>query len=55
MKTRYSIKVQRWVKVLPFFLFTFLPLAAQQLSDKYTKDRPVVIVCDWDKAPYELQ
>lgn len=26
---------------------------AQQLSDKYTKDRPVVIVCDWDKAPYE--
>ena len=26
---------------------------AQQLSDTYTKQRPVVIVCDWDKAPYE--
>ena len=54
MKTKYSIKVQRWVKVLPFYLFTFLPLTAQQLSDKYTKDRPVVIACDWDKAPYEF-
>ena len=27
---------------------------AQQLSDKYTKQRPVIIVCDWDKAPYEF-
>ena len=27
---------------------------AQQLSDTYTKQRPVVIVCDWDKAPYEF-
>ncbi|MBR2776551.1 MAG: transporter substrate-binding domain-containing protein, partial [Prevotella sp.] len=26
---------------------------AQQLSDTYTKQRPVIIVCDWDKAPYE--
>ena len=27
---------------------------AQQLSDTYTNQRPVVIVCDWDKAPYEF-
>ena len=30
MKKRYSIKVQGWVKVLPFYLFTFLPLSAQR-------------------------
>jgi hypothetical protein len=27
---------------------------AQQLTETYTKQRPVVIVCDWDKAPYEF-
>lgn len=27
---------------------------AQSLSEKYTKERPVVIVCDWDKPPYEF-
>ena len=30
MKKRYRIKVQGWVKVLPFYLFTLLPLNAQQ-------------------------
>ena len=53
----YINKVQRWVKAFWLFcLVTFLPLelAAQQLSDTYTKQRPVVIVCDWDKAPYEF-
>ena len=29
MKTKISMKVQGWVKVLPFYLFTFLPLSAQ--------------------------
>ena len=29
MKTKISMKVQGWVKVLPFYLFTFLPLNAQ--------------------------
>ena len=33
---------------------TALTAAAQQLSDKYTRERPIVIVCDWDKAPYEF-
>ena len=27
---------------------------SQSLSDKYTKERPVVVVCDWDKPPYEF-
>ena len=30
MKKRYRIKVQGWVKVLPFYFFTLLPLNAQQ-------------------------
>ena len=30
MKIKISMKVQGWVKVLPFYLFTFLPLSAQQ-------------------------
>ena len=29
MKSIYSMKVQGWVKVLPFYLFTLLPLEAQ--------------------------
>ena len=29
MKTKISMKVQGWVKVLPFYFFTFLPLSAQ--------------------------
>ena len=33
---------------------TAIKSMAQQLSDTYTKQRPVVIVCDWDKAPYEF-
>ena len=33
---------------------TAIRSTAQQLSDTYTKQRPVVIVCDWDKAPYEF-
>ena len=30
------------------------PLLAQSLSEKYDKERPVVVVCDWDKPPYEF-
>ena len=30
MKIKISMKVQGWVKVLPCYLFTFLPLSAQQ-------------------------
>jgi len=29
-------------------------LHAQTLTERYSKQRPVVIVCDWDKAPYEF-
>ena len=33
---------------------TIVPLLAQSLSEKYNKERPVVVVCDWDKPPYEF-
>ena len=35
-------------------LATTLRVAAQSLGDTYTDQRPVVIVCDWDKPPYEF-
>ena len=31
-----------------------LTMSAQQLSDKYTEERPIIIVGDWDKPPYEF-
>ena len=33
---------------------TIVTLLAQSLSEKYNKERPVVVVCDWDKPPYEF-
>ena len=33
---------------------TFIYAAAQSLSSKYNEQRPVVMVCDWDKPPYEF-
>ena len=39
--------------IIALLCFTTLKSVAQQLSDKYTKERPVVVVCDWDKPPYE--
>lgn len=35
MKIRNIMKVQGWVKVLPFYLFTLLPLGAQTSTDQY--------------------
>ena len=29
-------------------------MQAQPLSEKYNANRPVVVVCDWDKPPYEF-
>ena len=35
MKIRNIIRVSRWVKVLPFYLLTFLPLSAQTALSPY--------------------
>jgi nitrogen-specific signal transduction histidine kinase/ABC-type amino acid transport substrate-binding protein len=34
--------------------FSLVTATAQSLSDKYNEEHPVVIVCDWDKPPYEF-
>ena len=36
------------------FLLTAGPSGAQQLKERYTQTRPVIIACDWDKPPYEF-
>lgn len=44
-------------KTLTIFLIFHLSLLtayAQSLSEKYNNKRPVVVVCDWDKPPYEF-
>ena len=44
----------RFLVLLGLLALSPLILSAQQLSEKYTKDRPVIIVGDWDKPPYEF-
>ena len=33
---------------------TAVTAEAQQLGERYTQERPLVIACDWDKPPYEF-
>ena len=45
------------VRLLLTIAVSLLPLSsvtANQLTERYTKKRPLIIVCDWDKAPYEF-
>ncbi len=41
--------VVSWCLCVPFIY-----AVAQSLSSKYNEQRPVVMVCDWDKPPYEF-
>ena len=34
--------------------FSLLTASAAPLSEKYNEQHPLVMVCDWDKAPYEF-
>ena len=54
--TQYIHKVLKILKPLALGLLALFPLilSAQQLSEKYTDKRPIVIVGDWDKPPYEF-
>jgi signal transduction histidine kinase/ABC-type amino acid transport substrate-binding protein len=42
------------IAIIILLLSLLMPATAQTLSNRYTKERPVVIVCDWDKPPYEF-
>ena len=44
----------RKVVAMLILLFTMLPAAAQNLSDRYNSQRPVVIVCNQQNPPYEF-
>ena len=46
--------LSRYTFIVLLLSATALSLSAQQLSEKYNRKRPVVIVCDWDKPPYEF-
>ena len=57
MKNSIIHQIKGLVKWLsPLYLLCFLPISAsaQQLTEKYNAQRPVVVVCDWDKPPYEF-
>ncbi len=43
----------RFLTVIACFLLS-LHVVANQLTERYSKQRPLIIVCDWDKAPYEF-
>ncbi len=30
-----------------------VPTAAESINEKYNEQRPVVVICDWDRPPYE--
>ena len=47
--------MKRILFILIAFQLSLVTSLAQSLSEKYNKDRPVVVVCDWDKPPYEYQ
>ena len=56
MKDCLYTKVKTWgPRFLPFCLLILLalPAAAHQL-DGYDNGRPVIVACDWNKAPYEF-
>ena len=48
----------QWMfRLLLATVVNLMPLSgimADTLTERYTKKRPLVIVCDWDKAPYEF-
>lgn len=39
--------------LLSIYILSTTVSEAQSLSNKYNAQRPVIIVCDWDKPPYE--
>ena len=46
--------MKKILTILFTILYSLFTVSAQSLKDKYTAKRPVVMVCDWDKPPYEF-
>ena len=51
---QYMFRNGKRYMTLLFYLFTFLPLLHSANNFGYTKERPLVIVCDWDFRPFEF-
>ena len=45
--------MKRLLMIIAVCQLTFIAALPQSLSDRYNGQRPVVMVCDWDKPPYE--
>lgn len=45
--------MKRLLMIIAVCQLTFIAALSQSLSDRYNGQRPVVMVCDWDKPPYE--
>ena len=46
--------MRRLLPILITYHLSLITCVAQSLSDKYNDKRPVTVVCDWDKPPYEF-
>ena len=47
-------RIRKRLVILPFYLFTLLPSIHAANSFGYTKEDPLIIVCDWDFRPFEF-
>ena len=47
--------MRKFLIILFTLHYTLFTASAQGLSEKYNAKHPVVMVCDWDKPPYERQ
>ena len=53
-KKKQNIWTIQLFLVISMSLLPLCSVRADQLTERYTKKHPLVIVCDWDKAPYEF-
>ena len=48
------MRYRRIIVSIALLTVTTVAGLAQALSEKYNRQRPVIVVCDWDKPPYEF-
>ncbi|MBO5593380.1 MAG: transporter substrate-binding domain-containing protein [Prevotella sp.] len=48
------MRYRRIIVSIALLTVTTVTGLAQALSEKYNRQRPVIVVCDWDKPPYEF-
>ena len=44
----------RYITATLLLLATVIQAAAQALTDRYTRQHPVVVTCQWEDPPYEF-